>query len=269
MGLDESHLSSSYCSIPDAEPIIGAPCYYQHSGLDLDSQDRQEISQVIDFPAPYYSAESVRCRCLVREPLVGGLEDGWDYKPRINSRTRYHPYIRALKNPYYRRRMPAVEFEPDASKVKQRLIHEGGDPEAIKLLTKIFSEGVSLSALTRQMTAEEVASQTFGQGPGQVYLVFLETIQIERGGGEDVMFRYRCRLCPDSAKTTTWKHERDVLRHLRKHHFGLADECDQWCVNPYSCIPLSDRYAEFSKKRVYTTGEMTSHRCVLTKQSHR
>ena len=228
--------------------MIGTPCYYQHSGLDLDSQDlrpqsrlagsRQEFFQEIDLPTPCYSIDkglSERLRCLVREPFVGSLEDGPDYKPRINSRTPYHPYIRVLKNPC-RKRMPGAKFEPDASKLQQRLTHEGGDPEATKLLTEIFSEGVNLSALTRQMTAEEVASQTFGQGPGQVFLGFLETIQTEQNWGEDVAFRYRCRLCPDIAKTTSWKHERDVLRHLRKHHFGLANECEQWCVNLYSFI---------------------------------
>jgi hypothetical protein len=165
--------------------------------------------------------------------------------------------------------MPAVQFETDLSKLQQRLSYEGGDPEAIRLVSKVFSEGVKLSALTRQKTAEEVASQTFGPGPGQVFLGFLETIHMDQSWVEDVAFRYRCRLCPDFAKTTSWKHERDVLRHLRKHHFGLANECEQWYVNPYMCISLSDCYAEFSGKRVYTTGEMRSHRCVLAKQSHR
>jgi len=282
LGLDESHPSnqpSSDYSTPDAEPVIGAPCYYQHSGLDLNNQDlrpqsqltdsREEFFQTIDLPTSYSIKKGLsrRCRCLVREPFVGGLEDGWDYQPRINSRTPYHPYIRVLKNPY-RKRMPAVKFEPDASKLQTRLIHEGGDPGAIKLLINVFPEGVNLSALTRQKTAEEVASQTFGQGPGQVFLGFLETVQIEQNWGGDATFRYRCRLCPDIAKTTSWKHERDVLRHLRKHHFGLANECELWCVNPDSCISLSDCYAEFSGKRVYTTGEMRSHRCVPTKKSH-
>ena len=220
---------------------------------------------------PYHSIDesglSERYRCLVPEHLVGSHEDGAGYKPRMNSKTPYHPYIRVPRNPH-RKRMPAVEFESDASKLQQRCSRDGGDPEAMRLVSKVFSEGVSLSALLRQKTAEEVASQAFGQGPGQVYLGFLETIQLEISGGEGVGLRYRCRLCPDFAKATSWKHERDVLRHLRKHHFGLANECEQWCVNPYTCISLSDCYAGFSGKWVYTTGEMRSHRCVLTKQSH-
>ena len=259
--------------------MIGSPCNCQHFGFDLGTQDlrpqsrlagsRQEFLQAVDLPTPYHSIDSglsKHYRYLVPEPLVGSHEDGSDYKLRMNSRTPYHPYNRVPRNPH-RKRMPAVGFESDVSKLQQRLLREGGDPEAIRLLREVFSEGVSLSALIRQKTAEEVASQAFGQGPGQVYLGFLETIQLELSGGEGVGFRYRCRLCPDFAKTASWKHERDVLRHLRKLHFGLANECEKWCVNPYTCISLSDCYAVFSGKWVYTTGEMRSHRCVLTKQS--
>ena len=141
-----------------------------------------------------------------------------------------------LKKPH-RKRMPAVEYEPDTSRLQQRCSREGGDPDAISLISIIFAEGVNLSALRRQKTAEEVACQVFGEGPGQVYLGFLETIRMEQGEGEDGEFRYRCRLCPYFAKAASWKHERDVLRHLRKHHFGLADECEHWCVNPYAYIP--------------------------------
>jgi len=161
--------------------------------------------------------------------------------------------------------MPAVKYEPDASKLQQRCSRDGGDPIAIRLISMVFSEGVTLSALTRQMTAEEVASQAFGQGPGQVYLGFLETIHVEENGDECGGFRYRCRLCPSYSKTASWKHERDVLRHLRKHHFGLAKECEQWCVGPYVYFMISDCYAAFSGKRVFTTSEMKAHRCILPK----
>ncbi len=227
-------------------PVTGVPCYYQHSGLNLDNQalhpqsqlanSGQEFLQAIDLPDPYYSAERGRSeyyQCLAREPCIGNPEVGYDYKPQMGSRTLYHPYIRVLKNPH-RKRMPAVKYEPDALKLQQRCSQEGGDPNAIRLISKVFAEGVNLSALTRQKSAEEVACQVFGEGPGQVYLGFLETIQMGQGGGEDGGFRYRCRLCPDFARAASWKHERDVLRHLRKHHFGLANECKQWCVNPFT-----------------------------------
>lgn len=229
-------------------PVTGIPWYFQHSGLNLDNQDvhpqsrfadsTQNFLQAFDLPDPYYSVErgrSERHRGLVHEPRIGSLEDCPDYKPRISSRDLYHPYIRILKKPH-RKRMPAVKYEPDASKLQQRCSWEGGDPDAIKLISKVFAEGVKLSALTRQKTAEEVACRVFGEGPGQVYLGFLETMQMGQGGGEDGELRYYCRLCPDFAKAASWKHERDVLRHLRKHHFGLASECEQWCVNPYTYI---------------------------------
>jgi len=166
------------------------------------------------------------------EPRIGNPEDPSIYEPRMNSKTQYHPYVRGQTCPR-RKRMPAVKHEPDASKLQQRCSRDGGDPNAIRLISKVFSEAVTLSALTRQKTAEEVASQAFGQGPGQVYLGFLETIHVDENGDEYGGFRYRCRLCPSYSKAASWKHERDVLRHLRKHHFGLAKECEQWCVGPY------------------------------------
>lgn len=163
--------------------------------------------------------------------------------------------------------MPAVKYESDPSKLQQRCSRDGGDSDAIESISKVFSKGVTLSALTRQKTAEEVVSQAFGQGPGQVYLGFLETIQTGKCRDEKVEFRYRCRLCPGYAEAASWKHERDVLRHLRKHHFGLANECEKWYVNSYMHNLASDCYAGFSGKRGYTTSEMRNHRCVLTKRS--
>ena len=224
---------------------MGAPCSWQHSGLDLNNQEHKPDSQSADstqglleaiyLSTPWFSvarghSEPCEHRCFVCEPPVASLADGLDYRPRANP---YHPYDRRLKNPH-RKRMPAAQFESDPSKLQERCSRDGGDPDAINLISRIFSEGVTLSALTRQKTAEEVTSQAFGRGPGQVYLVLLETIQT---GDSNIGFRYRCRLCPDYAKAASWKHERDVLRHLRKHHFGLAKECKQWCVKPHIRIP--------------------------------
>jgi hypothetical protein len=188
--------------------------------------------QLLGLSAPFHSVERGRSehihRRLFEERRSSSLEDGSDCDPRM--KLRHHPYNR---EPRRRTRMPAVKLEPDASKLRQRCSRDGGDPEAIELIPRIFSGGVTLSALTRQRTAEEVASGTFGQGPGQVYLILLGTVPTEQSGSGTIGFRYRCRLCPDSAKVTTWKHERDVLRHLRKYHFGLANKCERWCVSPF------------------------------------
>ena len=119
-----------------------------------------------------------------------------------------------------------MTYEPDPLKLQDRCRREGGDPDAVAIIPKVFSEGVNLKALTRLRTGEEVASRTFGKGPGPVYLVFLDALPDRNGRyGQP---RYRCRLCSSWGEGYSWKNQRDVLRHLRRQHFGVGDRCDTW-----------------------------------------
>ena len=84
---------------------------------------------------------------------------------------------------------------------------------------KAFKKGVTLSALVRFLTLEELNEMGFTGGftPAQVYDGFLEKI------GE----RFECGLCGE-AKRTNWKNKKDSIRHFQKFHFGLAESCTKW-----------------------------------------
>lgn len=153
------------------------------------------------------------------------------------SKDAYHPcgHLVSHCNRRYPR-LPAADYESDVLRLQERLKREGADAKAVDVIHTIFCDGVTLDALTRRRTREEAAQEAFGQGAGPVYLAFLDTVkstQKENG------VRYRCRLCPDKGEVLTWKYHRDVLRHLRKEHFGLGEKCPQWYVGSH-CIS-SDR----------------------------
>jgi len=122
-------------------------------------------------------------------------------------------------------RLPPASHELDIRKLQQRLFLEGGDLRAIKLVERVFSKGVTMEALTRRLTREEAALYTFGYRAGPLYLAFLEPIPSHEKANGALPCRYRCRLCPSDGKALTWKHHRDMLRHLRKEHFGLGEQC--------------------------------------------
>jgi hypothetical protein len=124
----------------------------------------------------------------------------------------------------YRRpqkKQPAATFEPDVKNLQTRCRVAGVDEQAILLIKRVFVDEVKLSSLTRKLSSKELASHQFGSESGQVYVCFLRA---ERDA------RYTCKLCPRNADMS-WKHRRDVLRHLRREHFGLADKCNHWCVS--------------------------------------
>ena len=164
-------------------------------------------------------------------------------------------------------RQPAASFEPNVIALQERLRREGGDEHAIALLERVFSGGVALDALTRRQTREEAAKQVFGQGGGggPVYLAFLEILPLKEGDNGALGTRFRCCLCPSNAEALSWKHQRDVLRHLRRDHFGLGETCLQWYVYSLMCnILFRSLTFWLSGKQVYTKGEMSSHRCKIS-----
>ncbi len=143
----------------------------------------------------------------------------------------HHPYHNSITLLNRRKaRQPAATFEPDIIILQDRLRKEGGDHDVVKLAERIFSNGVTLGALTRRQTREEAAQQIFGQGGGPVYLAFLETLPLNERENPALWTRFRCRLCPNNVDATSWRHHRDVLRHLKRDHFGLGEICLQWYV---------------------------------------
>jgi hypothetical protein len=205
-----------------------------------------EIPPLSAFPVtpPLHTSTSVDFTKLhVAHPTVPrsstGASNANNDRPKP-ARDASHPYL-PLYSRSSRKRVPGVSYEPDVYRLQERCLRQGGEHGAIALIPHIFAKGVCKEALVRPRTGEEVASQTFGNGPGPVYLCFLQAVE-ESSADEDedqlCVTRYTCRLCPGPSDTKfSWKKERDVLRHLRKQHFGLSDSCGLWYV---FCPPLSN-----------------------------
>jgi hypothetical protein len=148
------------------------------------------------------------------------------------SKGTHHPYYNSMTLQSRRKaRQPAATFEPNVVTLQERLRREGGDQDVVNLLGRVFSNGVTLEALSRRQTREEAAQQVFGQGGGPVYLAFLETLPLNERDNPALWARFRCRLCPNNVGAPSWKHQRDVLRHLKRDHFGLGEMCIQWYVH--------------------------------------
>ena len=121
------------------------------------------------------------------------------------------------------RRPPAV-YSPDVEVVVEGCRADGGEEHAIALLPDIFPDGITEEALTRKMTREEARKYHNGAS-GQVYRVLLRS---------DGTGRSHCRLCSVDANQNGWKNAKDVLRHLKRDHFGLVNICPRWLVQ--ACI---------------------------------
>ena len=119
---------------------------------------------------------------------------------------------------YRRTPRPAAIYSPDIHVAIERCRANGGEENAIALLQVIFSDGISEKALIRQMTSEEAGEHNRGMS-GQVYRMLLRN---------DDVGRFHCRLCPVGSNGGGWRNARDVLRHLKRDHFGLGDACKSW-----------------------------------------
>jgi len=116
---------------------------------------------------------------------------------------------------------PPAMYSADICVVTANCRERGGEECAIALLPNIFSDGVSERALTRKMTEEEARKNNGGGGgtSTHVYQMLLRS---------DATERFHCRLCAIGANEGGWKKARDVLRHLKRDHFGLGTSCTLW-----------------------------------------
>ena len=118
-------------------------------------------------------------------------------------------------------REPAVNFEPNAAKLRESCERYRGSSFAVDWIVVVFRHGVTKEALLRPLNSNEIDQMNFPGGfePRQAYDGFISKI------GD----LYECGLCKEGKKTH-WKHKKDAPRHLRKFHFGLGDPCTIWCV---------------------------------------
>jgi len=122
---------------------------------------------------------------------------------------------------YRKQSRPAATFVANIIQVQARCTGAGGDPAAIELLPVIFDDSITQTALTRPLTRNE-AFEYHGGCTGQVYRVLLRFNEEEK--------RFHCRLCAVGDDEGGWKNAKDTLRHLKRDHFGLGNQCDRWSV---------------------------------------
>ena len=116
-------------------------------------------------------------------------------------------------------RKPAAPFQPDPFILEESCRRAGGSTFAVDWIISTFKHGVATEALYRALERQEIDEMDFPGGfePHQAYDGFISKVGA----------RYECGLCKEG-KRTRWKHKKDAPRHLRKFHFGLADECKAW-----------------------------------------
>jgi hypothetical protein len=139
-------------------------------------------------------------------PTSSNQQFGPSRSDRTNGRQVLKPYERPT--PAAHKTQP-VTYEGNLLRLQQQYRRQGADDGAIELLGKLFANEVSLEALTRQLTDEEAERTEFEVETGSVYIALLKSTNEEEEGVEP---RYVCRLCHSEQ---TWKHHKDVLRHLR------------------------------------------------------
>ena len=121
---------------------------------------------------------------------------------------------------YRKTRRPPAAYSRDVRVVATGCRADGGEEYAIALLPEIFSKGISEKALTRKMTRAEARKHHI-HAFMPVYRMLLRN---------DDAGRFHCRLCAIGADQGGWKHAKDVLRHLKRDHFGLSNVCPRWLV---------------------------------------
>lgn len=133
---------------------------------------------------------------------------------------RYHPASVPQHLPRgMRKNWGPAAAEMDLESIINELRCEGVDDKEVDTVKEVFSTSFSVDALMRKMTKDE-SRRYLGGEKGQVYRAFLRNVDK----------RFQCRLCREGMNAMSWKHPRDVVRHLRRDHFGLGDSCQYWFV---------------------------------------
>ena len=163
---------------------------------------------------------SVGDTSTMAEPTSHNRHIGPSRSDRTNRRPVSKPYQRLTRAA---RKTRPITYEGNLARLQQRCRIQGADEGAIGLLAKVFANEISLEALIRLLTDAEVDTKEFGFETGRIYIAFLDPINEEEGEAP----YFVCRLCHTEQ---VWRHHKDVLRHLRRDHFGFADVCEQWYV---------------------------------------
>ena len=114
---------------------------------------------------------------------------------------------------------PPVAHEPNLPRLQELSRQRGGQDFAIAWVRMAFTEGVTVDALIRTLSEDEINAVDHDHGfrLSQAYDGFLEKV-------ED---RFECGLCAEE-KRANWKNKKDAIRHFQKFHFGIGLTCGTW-----------------------------------------
>jgi len=201
-----SHAQTSHSSLSQIRPEP-APSPGEFQSLFLSDSDREWLwgPNVLGITRP----DSLPVKV---QPLEVA-----HHQPRI-----VHERLKSIPNVNGRPgKKPEARYEPDPIKLEALCLQRGGTEFACQWIPIVFKDGVTREALLRRLNSNEIEIMNFRGGfePSLAYEGFL---QVAEGG-------FECCLCT-VGKRVSWKHKKDAVRHFRKFHFGLADECITWCV---------------------------------------
>ena len=127
----------------------------------------------------------------------------------------------ALSTATGKRRGPLLPVDPqdDLTRLKDGLVKNGAEVDAVNLCDEIFKDGIHKEALQKRLTREQCMKLHLRDG--KQFQRLLEKVEVV---GET---KNRCRLCPGNV-AVLYKNHRDALRHFHKEHFGLCYECTRW-----------------------------------------
>ena len=154
-------------------------------------------------------------------PHLGGIHMV-DISGTYGMKIKTVPYIRRTKTgrkaPV---RAPPQAFEGDPDVLAARLIFEGADPDAVDTLRR----WIFVAKVTEQELKAPIESRELSLRHGGVRVKWHLLLQVTGViAGEQ---SYCCRLCPLEHRPE-YKNERDVLRHLKRDHFGFSVACQYW-----------------------------------------
>ena len=118
--------------------------------------------------------------------------------------------------------VPPQAFEGDPDVLAVRLIGEGADPEAVDIMRR----WIFVSRVTEQALEGPIKSRELSVRHGGVRVKWRLLLQVTGVvPGEEQSFC--CRLCP-MERRPEYKNASDVLRHLKRDHFGFSVACQYW-----------------------------------------
>src|SRR5258706_256034 len=200
-----SSLNDPFTAYPTADGMQAMPGPVSANGISLTSGDPQRV----------ISQDGSK----MEKEAIARVDDG--SPQHVASESLANEPNHALSTATGRRCGPLLPVDPedDLTRLKDGLVENGAEVDAVNLCDEIFKDGISKEALQKRLTREQC--RRLHLRDGKQFQRLLEKVEVT---GE---MKNRCRLCPGN-DAVLYKNHRDALRHFHKEHFGLWFKCTRW-----------------------------------------